>query len=461
VAEPLQVAAKAALYIGVVLLLGAVVFPRWIALPPLPPPVRVWVRRGALLGAVLLCGGSVLEAVDAVARAAGAFDASLLGPYLLETRHGNAVLARFVLAALLLVAGGPPRSAGNRDRAVSSVLGAALLLSITLVSHAGAQGTPAAVLVDFLHLTGASAWAGSMLYVASLLPWPSAGEAPAATESAARRFSTLGLAGLTLIAATGVYAAVLRLPDAAALTRTPYGRALLIKIGIVCAVLCVAAVNRWVALPWMIRGVTPAALRRLMKIESLLVLAVLAMTGVLVSQPLPEPPATVAGVIPFREVAGSSVVRGTVAGRGSEGFTIDLYVEDSHGRPAPDTMAVHLQLTMLDMIMAPLEGTLPRVGSGHYRGAFQLPMTGQWQLTIHAAGGVVTVRIPTETARVPPLSIAWKIAGPGLLGVLCGVILAAAGLRRLGAGSEGTVLPLASGITLVLAGAGLIVRAVR
>lgn len=459
-AEPLQVGAKAAVYVGLVLLLGAIVFPRWVALPPLRPSMRTWLRRGALLGVFLLSGGSVLEAVDAITRAAGGFDASLFGPYLLETRHGNAVLARIVLAALLLAVGGPPRALGARDRAISSVLAGAMVLSITLVSHAGAQGTLAAVAVDSLHLAGASAWGGSLLYMASLLAWPPAGRARAETLGAARRFSALGIAGLVLILATGVYAAVERVPDLAALTRTPYGRALLIKVGVVCAVLSVAAVNRWVALPWMTRGVTATALRRLVRIESVLVLAVLVMTGVLVSQPLPEPPATVAGVLPFRGAAGSSVVRGTVEGRGAEGFAVDLYIDGAHGRPAPDTTLVALQLTMLDMVMAPLEGTLPRIGPGHYRGAFQLPMTGQWQLTIRTGGGVMTVRIPTEAARVPPPSIAWAIAAPGLLGLIGGIGLLVAGLRRLGAGAGGTALPFVAGIILVLAGAGLVVRAV-
>jgi len=461
VAEPLQAGAKAALYFGVVLLLGAVVFPRWIALPPLAPPIRSWLRRGALAGAVLVCAGSVLEAVDAVARAAGAFDSSLLVPYLEETRHGHAVLARFVIAVLLLALSGPPRGARLADRAAASILGAGLLVSISIVSHAGAQGGISALLVDVLHLAGAAAWAGSLLYVASLLAWPAAGVAPAPTQTAARRFSTLGLGGLTLIAATGVYAATQRLPDLAALTRTPYGRTLLLKTGLVCAVLSLAAVNRWVAVPWMTRGITAAVLRRLVRLEALFVLGVLVVTGVLVSQPLPEPPATVAGVLPFRQALGSMVLRGTVTGQGAQGFTIDLWIDDAGGRPARGVQPVRLQLTMLDMVMAPLEGTLPRVGPGHYRGSYQLPMTGQWQLAIHTDAGGATVRIPTEAARVPPPSIAWAIAGPGLIGLLAGAALVVAGLRRLGAGTSGTALPLAAGITLVLAGAGLVVRAVR
>jgi hypothetical protein len=61
---------------------------------------------------------------------------------------------------------------------------------------------------------------------------------------------------------------------------------------------------------------------------------------------------------------------------------------------------------------------------------------------------------------VPRPFIAWPIAAPGLGGVVLGGILLVAALRRLGHGSGRTALPFAAGIMLLLAGAGLIVRAV-
>lgn len=456
----MQVAAKAAVFAGVVLLLGAGVFGRWIARPPLSVPQRAWLLRGALLGALLLASGSALEVVDAITRAAGAFDSSLLVPYLLETRHGNAVIARLMLAALLVAAGRSSGRLARRDRAVFLTLAAAMLLTLSLVSHAGAQGALLPLLADLVHVAGVASWAGSLLYAAWLLAWPRAGTAPAQTEAGMRRLSTLGLAGLALIVITGLYAAAVRLPDPAALTRTPYGRALLIKVAAVTMILIVAAVNRWVAIPWMTRRVTTAVLRRLVKIEALLVLAVLGLTGVLVSQPLPEPPATVAGAVNFSDVLGPWVLRGAVTGRGTEGFNIDLRVQDARGAPAPETLTVDLQLTMLDMVMEPLQGRLPRVGPGLYHGAFQLPMTGRWQLTIRTTAGAARLRIPTEKAPMPPPRIRWDVAIPGLLAVLVGLGLAGTGLRRLGAGTAPVALPLAAGAILVLVGAVVAIRAV-
>ena len=59
-----------------------------------------------------------------------------------------------------------------------------------------------------------------------------------------------------LIAATGVYASLDHLWGPGALTGTPYGRVLLIKLAVVSIVAAVAAVNRWVLIPSLTRGAT-------------------------------------------------------------------------------------------------------------------------------------------------------------------------------------------------------------
>ena len=458
-AEPLQVAAKVGVFAGLVLLLGAGVFARWIALADSSAPRCTWLRCGALLGALLVWAGSALEVADAISRAAGAFDSSLVMPYMLDTRHGNAVLARLVLTAPLGVLSGAPGRAPIRDRSIFVALAAAVLATVSLVSHAGAGGRPLPVAADLVHLAGVASWAGGVIYAAWLLAWPRLGTGTNPAEASMRRLSTVGLGGLGSILVTGVYAAIVRLPDPAALTRTPYGRTLLIKVAAVSAIVIVAGFNRWVGIPWMTRGLTTAPLRRLVRAESLLILVVLGLTGLLVSQPLPEPPATVAGTLNFSDTLGPWTLHGVATGRGANGFSLELRVMDAHSEPAPPTMTVDLQATMLDMVMAPLAGQLPRVGPGLYRGSFQLPMAGQWQLAIHTRAGAVTVRIPTQPARVAPLEVRWNVAAPGLLAWLIGAGLAVTGLRRLGAGTGPTTWPLLFGAALLIAGTVAAVRA--
>ena len=458
-AEPLQVGAKAALFVGVVMLLGAGVFARWIAVPPLSPTMRGRLWVGVLLGALLVVCGSAMEVVDTITRAAGAFDASLAGSYLLETRHGDAVIARFALVLVLVVTGGPRARPGMGNAALFAIPAVGLLLTVTLVSHAGAQGAVVPILADLVHVAGVAAWAGSLVYAAWLLAWPARGTTSEQSAMSILRLSTFATVALTLVVISGVYSAVVRLPDVGALTRTPYGRSLLIKIAAVTAVVIVAAVNRWVAIPWMTRGITIVPLRRLVRAESLLVLAVLSLTGVLVSQPLPESPATVAGALQFGSTTGPWVVRGTVAGRGADGFSIAVRMQDAQGAPAPASVPVDLQLTMTDMVMSPQTGRLPRVGPGHYRATYRLPMTGRWQLTVRTPGSVVNVVIPTQQTPAPPARIRWTVAAPALAAVVAGAWLAVTGLRRLGAGTPQAVQPLVAGAALAVAGAATLVGA--
>ena len=93
-----------------------------------------------------------------------------------------------------------------------------------------------------------------------------------------------------LIAATGVYASLNHLWGPRALTDTPYGRVLLVKLAVVTVVAAVAATNRWVLLPSLARGATAPRLGRSVKIESMLLLIVLGVAAVLVTQSPPGPP---------------------------------------------------------------------------------------------------------------------------------------------------------------------------
>jgi hypothetical protein len=95
---------RATLYLGVVAALGALVVPRWIA-PHAAVPLRGYFRAGFLAGVALLCIGTLAEAAQILARAAGAVDASLFVAYAFETRQGSIFALRIVVAALLVPIG--------------------------------------------------------------------------------------------------------------------------------------------------------------------------------------------------------------------------------------------------------------------------------------------------------------------------------------------------------------------
>ncbi len=456
----MQVAAKAALFLGVVLLVGGGVFARWVARDAVHRDLWRRLRAGIWAGALLLVAGSALDVIDTVSRALGSFDPSAILPYLSETRHGNAVLARTAAVGLLLMLGMGHRRPAAAERAAFATLGLGALATISVVSHAGAQPGFLPVSADLGHLVGVTTWGGALVYGAWLLPWRASRAAGAAVEGAAARLSTLGLYSITLIAATGVYAALVQLWGPLALTDTPYGRVLLVKLAVVSGVAAIAAINRWVVLPSLTRGAA-ARLGGFVKIESLLLLAVLGVTAVLVSQAPPGAPPTLSRPLTFQNAVGPWMARGTVERRDPGRFAIDLRLQGTSGAPAPTVTAVDLTLTMLDMEMAPVRTRLAQVRPGTYQGTFFLPMTGQWQMIIHAGGSTARVPIRTDEAVfIQPLS-PWKAVLPGVAVVLVGLGLVIAGLRRMGAGARGSWWELGAGATLVIVGVGLAVRAVR
>jgi len=455
-----QVGAKAALFAGAVLLLGAGVFVRWIARDVVDAGSWRRIRAGVWAGAVLLVGGSALDVIDTLSRAVGSFDPSLVLSYLSETRHGNAFLVRVALVAFLLWLGmRRPRPAGV-DRAVFATMGLALLVTFSLVSHAGAQPGVLPVSADLVHLTGVVGWAGALVYGAWLLPWRASGAADPAVEHAVGQLSAVGFWSMMLIAATGVYASLDHLWGPGALTGTPYGRVLLIKLAVVSIVAAVAAVNRWVLIPSLTRGATAERLGGLVKIESLLLLVVLGVTALLVSQSPPGPPPTLSRPLTFRETVGPWIVHGTLERRDPGRFAVELRVQDPTSAPAPTWVAVDLTLTILEHEMAPVRTALTAIRPGTYQGTFFLPMTGRWQMAIRAGGSTARFPIQTEDTVFIQRMSPWSVVLPGAAVVLVGLGFVGAGLRRMGAGVRGSWPAVGAGTALVFLGMVVAIRAV-
>lgn len=125
-----------------------------------------------------------------------------------------------------------------------------------------------AVWVDWVHLTAAGIWVGS-LFGMSLAIFPellTAGDS-AVRQSARifRRLSTLSGAALALVLAAGIYTAVNQLGQFSALWTSRYGIALDVKLFIVILMISLGAHNRYVKLPRLLRAAgkpPPASLFR-------------------------------------------------------------------------------------------------------------------------------------------------------------------------------------------------------
>jgi putative copper resistance protein D len=226
----------------------------------------------------------------------------IVSTVLLDTDFGHVWLVRAALTALLAVALHPPyfaRFAPPWRRGVALVAAAGLVGALAFTGHAGA-GTGTAGFIqqaaDALHLLGAASWVGALVPLALVLGAASNRDDPsalAAAREATLRFSTLGVAGVAALLASGIVNTWLLVGSVSALFGSPYGRLVVLKVVLFALMVMVAAVNRLRLTPRLAgrTGTASArhdALRRLRAnslIEAALGAAILFVVGILGTLP--------------------------------------------------------------------------------------------------------------------------------------------------------------------------------
>jgi copper resistance protein D len=326
---------------------------------------------------------------------------------LARTEFGNDWLLRLVVAVLLaaaLQALLPARRNASRGVAAAAVVLAATLVgSLAWAGHAiGASGSEGIIhpAADVLHLIAAAAWVGTLPLLVFLLAMALHDPTMVGmAQTATLRFSTLGILSVGTLLATGIVNSWYLVGSITALTGTPYGRLLSIKIALFVAMVAIAAVNRLGLTPRLLRNETAAALhplRRNAAIETLFGVFILVIVAVMGT----EPPAShahhpVYGALPAdaafvhihseRGMADVTIMPGRV---GAVRATIRLW--DADFGPI-EARQVTFALT------APTAGSKPitRVATQDTDGAWQvddiaLSQPGNWRATVDAALGPTT-----------------------------------------------------------------------
>lgn len=304
---------------------------------PSKPSARAWEQRVLRFQAwclgLALAVGVVLVVAQITAiegYASAALDPDAVGRALVSTRFGAVWLVRHgVLLALAWLTWARLGEETEADRLAqrlqSAILGGVVLGAGAWAGHS-AEVEPwplATAMIDALHRLATGVWFGGLLPLALLLRTaarPEGADARPYAVLAARRFSTLGLGAMVLIALSGTWNAWTQLRTVGALVGTPYGRALLVKLWLVAAVVAVAAVNR----RWLIPALAgdgdrigrPAMrqLARLVGIEGALGLGILGLVAWLaITPPGRHVPPT--WPLPFRLSYGATADRPGVAAR--------------------------------------------------------------------------------------------------------------------------------------------------
>jgi copper transport protein len=302
----------------------------------------------------------------------------------------------------------PRRSIGAIFAAAGALAAAAAVLALPGISGHAAQTAPraVAVMLDWLHLISASIWIGGL--VGLLVLWRSlpVGRRVAGLIVCVPRFSNVALVSVLLLIATGTGATVLHLPVVQALWQTSYGKAILVKIGLLTVAALLAAGNLLRSKPRLVAARSrtelgePAArlLRRLVSGEAALIASAIFAAAVL-SSLAPPPPAFAKEGSALAKV-GPGKVAAVVH---QAGYTLQLVVTPNVAA-APNSFElvvtkggtpvrhanVTLGFAMLDMEMPNQEYQLTETRPGVYaRSAPALVMVGHWALdfTITPAGG--------------------------------------------------------------------------
>lgn len=220
-----------------------------------PDELRRWtIQMLRWCVAVAFVSGALWLGIEAMSMSGeplrAALARSVLGAVLGSTLFGRLWLLRAALLVALTVWVCRPatRQKGSTCDAVGLVLSLGFAVALAWVGHAaGVEGGEGDALLaaQIAHVAATAGWLGALPPLALVLALaqrrPSAvGFAGAAT----RRFSPLGMIWVAVLVASGIVNSWVLVGTIPALVGTAYGRLLLIKLALVLAMLCLAAVNR-------------------------------------------------------------------------------------------------------------------------------------------------------------------------------------------------------------------------
>lgn len=376
---------QALAYVGLLLAGGLVFFFAWTAAGVrLDPRLQTRLRRvlAAAAGLAVVAGLVGLPLTAAYQQGvglgsiAGALDLGLLADDLVVL--GLQVLG-LALAVVLL-----------HRRRVALIGATVAVLAPALVGHSRSID-PAWLLVvtDGLHLAAGATWFGGLVGLALVLPSLSGRSRDAAVVLT--RFSTLAGGLLAVLALSGVLMGFRILGTWSALIGTDYGRLLLVKVGLAAIVASVAAWNRWRLLPAVTRGVGHTARRgaslavaRAVRLEAVLLVVLLGVTGFLVNRSPREVP-------PERPAVASRVEAGVLGENralatltpGTRGAnTLVVQVQSADGEPvdgfSAPMVAVRSATGDLDLGAQPVVPT----AVGTYAAELVLPAPGTWLVQV-------------------------------------------------------------------------------
>ncbi len=210
---------------------------------------------GCSLLALAACAAQIAVTAGSIGGDARSMLNGSLARMVWNAGQGRAIGIR-VFGLLVAVLASPPSRRPHWSASIGAVLAAA---SFAWVGHAHSLSPQALpMFLISVHLVAAAFWLGAL---PSLLIVSRRGD-PSQAAAAAARFSSLAMFVVGALVAAGVGLLWLMLGDFSGLWRSDYGRWVSLKLGLVAALLGLAALNKWRLTP-RLRGGELSALHQL------------------------------------------------------------------------------------------------------------------------------------------------------------------------------------------------------
>jgi copper transport protein len=372
-------------YLGALLLGGALLWAWLVAQEDDVERRRAgyWALRG---GVVVVAAALVTVPVHAMATSglglAVLANGGVLGEALASS-VGVSASVRFLAAALLvalLARRGTPTP-------IAAVAGVTVLGSFLLAGHTRTV-EPGWVMYagDAAHLLAAATWFGGLVLLAQALRARRDDDDAVGAANLVRRFSGVATWSVLIVTLAGLSMSWALVREPRALTSTEYGSALMLKTALVGIVLLVALYNNRRLVPAITRagGAAWDQLRRTVRIEVAVLVAVIAVTGVLVNLRPAAEAAGITGAFDTLVAVDEDLQVNLVVDPNRAGHNeIHLYVFDRTGRTVSDLDSFLLRLSMPDRDIGPIERTPFVAGPGHWQlDGRDLAIAGEWEIEI-------------------------------------------------------------------------------
>lgn len=351
--------------------------------------VRRRIRRLLTVAAGVGAAGAVLQVPIASAYGQGLELGDLLAAFDPGLVTNELVSAALVLVGLAVAVRSSSDAAPDRTTGWLLVAGAGLALAgPSLVGHTRAFApSPLLVAADVLHVVAGAVWLGGLVGLVLSLRALAGREVQAAQALA--RFSTIAGGALLAVAVAGTFLGWRILGSWSGLVGTAYGWLLLGKVAIALVVAGLGGWNRWRTLPAVEAAVgfgererAGAAVTRTVRVEAVLLVVLLGVTGVLVNQsPRPAPVTPTPGATGVgAATAGDLRVLAVMDPRRTGSNTLLVQVQDAAGEPydPPVHPVVELRTDGLDIGTV----TVTPIAAGTYRGEVVVPRAGVWEVQV-------------------------------------------------------------------------------